>query len=80
MRNKKNPNKFVFWQRKSTSMNNLKKVLKEKRIKQKWLAERLGKSENTLTNWVQGKTNISVNDLYKISEILDCPVTQLLEK
>ena len=61
-------------------MNNLKKVLKEKRIKQKWLAERLGRSENTLTNWVQGKTNISVNDLYKISEILDCPVTQLLEK
>lgn len=61
-------------------MNSLKKVLKEKRIKQKWLAERLGRSENTLTNWVQGKTNISLKDLYKISEILDCPITQLLEK
>jgi putative transcriptional regulator len=61
-------------------MNSLKKVLKEKRIKQNWLAERLGKSENTLTNWVQGKTNISLKDLYKISEILDCPVSQLLEK
>jgi hypothetical protein len=37
-------------------------------------------SSTILFNWVQGKTNISLKDLYKISEMLDFPVTQLLEK
>lgn len=37
-------------------------------------------SSTILSNWVPGKTNISLKDFYKISEILDYPVTQLLEK
>jgi transcriptional regulator with XRE-family HTH domain len=58
----------------------LKNLIKSKRIKQRIIAEKLCVSEVSLSNWVQGKTNISLNDLYKISEILDCPITQLLEK
>jgi transcriptional regulator with XRE-family HTH domain len=61
-------------------VNKLKEVLKVKRIRQKWLAEKLYGSENTISNLVKGKTKSSLDDLDKIAENIDCPIIEFLEE
>lgn len=39
------------------TLNRLKIVLVEKQRKSKWLAEQLGKSENTISKWCSNKYN-----------------------
>lgn len=59
-------------------MNRIKEVLEEKGIKQVWLAEKLGKSFNTVNGYVQNRTQPSLEILYKIAEILNVKVGELL--
>jgi transcriptional regulator with XRE-family HTH domain len=59
-------------------MNRIKYVLEQKGIKQKWLAEQLGKSYNMVNSYVQNRRQPSLEDLYKIAEILDVEVNELL--
>lgn len=59
-------------------MNRIKEVLEEKGIKQIWLAEQLGKSYNMVNSYVQNRRQPSVECLYKIAEILNISVKELL--
>ena len=59
-------------------MNRIKEVLNEKGIKQKWLAEQLGKSYNMVNSYVQNRKQPRLEVLYKIAEILDTNVKDLL--
>lgn len=59
-------------------MNQIKKVLEEKGIKQVWLAEQLGKSYNMVNSYVQNRRQPSIEDLYKIAELLKVDVRDLL--
>lgn len=59
-------------------MNQIKDVLERKGIKQKWLTEQLDKSYNMVNSYAQNKLQPSLNDLYKITEILDVEVKELL--
>ena len=59
-------------------MNRIKEVLKEKGIKQIWLAEKLGKSYNMVNSYVQNRRQPSLEDLYKIAEILSVKAKELL--
>lgn len=59
-------------------MNRIKEVLIEKELKQTWLAEKLGKSYNMVNSYVQNRRQPSIEDLYKIAEILDVDVKELL--
>ncbi|NHJ87950.1 MAG: helix-turn-helix transcriptional regulator [Asgard group archaeon] len=60
-------------------MNRIKKILNEKGIKQKWLAEKLGKSYNMVNSYVQNRRQPSIDDLYRIASILNVDVKELLE-
>lgn len=60
-------------------MNRIKEVLERKGIKQIWLAEQLGKSYNMVNSYVQNRSQPSLEDLYKIAEILTVDVTELLK-
>jgi putative transcriptional regulator len=60
-------------------MNRIKEVLEEKGIKQTWLAEKLGKSYNMVNAYAQNRRQPSIEDLYKIAEILSVEVTELLK-
>ena len=60
-------------------MNRIKEVLEKKGIKQIWLAEQLGKSYNMENSYVQNRSQPSIEDLYKIAEILTVDVTELLK-
>lgn len=59
-------------------MNRIKEVLAEKGIKQTWLAEKLDKSYNMVNSYVQNRRQPSLEDLYKIAEILDVQAKDLL--
>ena len=59
-------------------MNRIKEILEEKGIKQVWLAEKLGKSFNTINGYVQNRTQPSLEVLYEIAEILNVKVSELI--
>ena len=59
-------------------MNRIKEVLENKGIKQKWLAEQLGKSYNMVNSYAQNRRQPSIEDLYKIAEILGIEAKDLL--
>jgi putative transcriptional regulator len=61
-----------------TTMNRIKEVLEEKGIKQKWLAEQLGKSYNMVNGYVQNRQQPRLEVLYEIARILDVEVKDLL--
>ena len=61
-------------------MNRIKEVLEDKGIKQKWLAEKLGKSYNMLNAYVQNRQQPKIEVLYKIAVILDVEAKDLLVK
>ena len=59
-------------------MNRIKEVLNEKGIKQTWLADKLDKSYNMVNSYVQNRRQPSIEDLYKIAEILEVNAKELL--
>lgn len=59
-------------------MNKIKIVLDQKGIKQKWLAEQLGKSFNMVNSYVQNRTQPSLETLYRIASILRVEIDELL--
>ena len=59
-------------------MNRIKEVLKEKGIKQIWLADKLGKSYNMVNGYVQNRQQPRLETLMSIAEILDIDVKELI--
>jgi len=59
-------------------MNRIKEVLDAKGIKQTWLAEQLEKSYNMVNSYVKNRRQPSIEDLYRIAEILEVDVKELL--
>jgi len=59
-------------------MNRIKEVLTEKGIKQTWLAEKLGKSYNMVNSYCQNRRQPSVEDLFRIGELLQIDPKELL--
>lgn len=59
-------------------MNRIKDILKQKGIKQIWLAERLGKSYNMTNSYVQNRSQPSLEDLNRIANILDVDIKDLI--
>ncbi|UPS90874.1 helix-turn-helix domain-containing protein [Bizionia sp. M204] len=60
-------------------MNRIKEVLEAKGIKQVWLAEKLGKSFNTVNGYVQNRNQPSLEVLYEIANILSVNPKELLD-
>jgi len=56
----------------------LKEVFKSKGVKQKWLAEKMGVSEVTNSNWVTEKSSPSRKNLEKLSNLLDVSINELI--
>ena len=60
------------------TMNRIKEVLKQKGIKQKWLAEKLDKSYNMVNAYVQNRQQPRLEVLNDIAKILDVDVKELI--
>ncbi|WP_318640830.1 helix-turn-helix transcriptional regulator [Flavobacterium ardleyense] len=59
-------------------MNRIKVVLEEKGIKQKWLAEQLGKSYNMVNSYIQNRQQPRLEVLFEIAKILKVDAKELL--
>jgi putative transcriptional regulator len=59
-------------------MNRIKEVLKQKGLKQIWLADKLGKSYNMVNGYVQNRQQPRLEVLNDIAEILDIDVKELI--
>lgn len=59
--------------------NRLRVVLAEKRIKNRWLAEQLGKSEMTISRWSNNKAQPSLEQFIEIAKLLNVQLDDLLE-
>jgi len=61
-----------------TSTNRIKVVLAEKNITNRWLAEKMGKSEITISRWSQNKSQPSLEQLREIAKYLDVSPKDLI--
>lgn len=61
-------------------MNKIKQVLKEQGRMQSYLADKLDKSANTISLWCRNVVQPSIWDLYKVADLLDCEIDELLVK
>ena len=59
-------------------LNRLKAVLADKGRTSRWLAEQIGKSENTVSRWCANKVQPSIHQLNEIATILDVDLRSLV--
>jgi transcriptional regulator with XRE-family HTH domain len=60
-------------------MNRIQEILDEHGVKQTWLAEKLNKSYNMVNAYCRNRRQPSLELLYKIAELLDVDVKELLK-
>ena len=60
-------------------MNRIKVTLVEKQKTNRWLAEQMGKLENTISRWCSNKSQPSIAQLQEIANLLDVDVRVLLK-
>lgn len=59
-------------------LNRLKVVLVERKRTGKWLAEKLGKNEATVSRWCTNESQPSLETLFTIAKVLNVDVRELL--
>ena len=59
-------------------LNRLKAALAEQGKTSRWLAEQLGKSENTVSRWCANKVQPSIQQLNEIAQLLKVDIKDLL--
>lgn len=60
------------------NINRIKVVLAEKNLTNKWLAEKLGKDQATVSKWCTNNAQPSLEMLLKIASVLQVDVRELL--
>lgn len=60
------------------ALNRIKIVLEEKGVKQKWLAEQLGKSFCIINAYVSNRRQPSIETLFQIADLLNVNPKELL--
>ena len=56
----------------------IKFTLVEKQKTNRWLAEQMGKSENTISRWCSNKSQPSIIQLQEIANLLDVEISTLI--
>lgn len=64
---------------KEERLNRIRVVLAEKELSNKWLAEKLGKSEYTISRWTTNKFQPSLPQLFEVAKVLNVDVRDLIE-
>lgn len=69
---------FSMTEEKSMPLNRIKVVLAEQNRSGKWLAAQLGKTDTTISRWVQNKVQPSVEQLFEIANVLGVEAKDLI--
>ena len=59
-------------------LNRIRVVLAERDLNNKWLADRLGKDQATVSKWVTNTTQPNLETMMQIAKILEVQVDELL--
>lgn len=59
-------------------VNRIKSTLVEKQRTSQWLAEQMGKSENTISRWCSNKTQPSIQQFQQIATLLGVDIQALI--
>jgi putative transcriptional regulator len=62
------------------SINRIRVALAEQERSNKWLAEKLGKTDATISKWCSNKMQPSLETLVEIAKVLDVDVSELLNR
>lgn len=62
------------------SINRIRVALAERNKTNRWLAEQMGKSEITISRWVQNKTQPSLEQLLQVAQILSVSPRDLINE
>lgn len=62
----------------NNEINRIKVVLAEKKIKNKWLAEKLKKNTSSISQWCTNQRQPSLDTLLEMSILLDIDIRELL--
>ena len=65
-------------QKEVTYINRLKVVLAEKHLTNKWLADKLGKDQGTISKWCTNTAQPSLPQLMQIARLLEVDVRELI--
>jgi len=60
------------------TLNRIRVVLAEQEKTNRWLAEKIGKTEHTISRWCHNKSQPSVAQLGEIARVLDVDVRTLI--
>ena len=73
---------FALEQDKSITakLNRIRIVLAERYLNNKWLADKLGKDQATISKWVTNTTQPSLEALIAIANALEVPVQELVRQ
>ena len=61
-------------------LNRIRIVLAERDLNNKWLADKLGKDQATISKWVTNTTQPSLETLIAIANALEVPVQELVRQ
>ena len=64
--------------KKTGTLNRIRVVLAEQEKTNRWLAEKLGKTEHTISRWCHNKSQPSVAQLNEIANVLNVDVRTLM--
>ncbi len=62
------------------SINRIRIALAERNKTNRWLAKQMGKSEITISRWVQNKTQPSLEQLLQVAQILSVSPKDLINE
>lgn len=57
--------------------NNINEWIEKRGYKKKWIAGKMDVSQNVLSRWINGHSNPSLENAFKLAFILDCKVDDL---
>ena len=67
----------VIW-KKQKNLNRIKVILAEKNLQNKWLAEKIGRDQATVSKWATNSTQPSLDMLIKIAKVLEVDIKELI--
>jgi putative transcriptional regulator len=62
------------------SINRIRVALAEQERSNRWLAEKLGKTDATVSKWCSNKMQPSLETLVEVAKVLDVDVSELLNR
>lgn len=69
---------YFIYRMAAYSINRIRVVLAEQNKTNRWLAEQMGKSEITISRWVQNKSQPSLEQLLQVAKLLSISPKDLI--